>query len=262
MTFSIVTDRDENEEPGFEEPHNADPDHIVNLLAAQSACCTPADMMRFLQRTFRACYRVQQQQNQTEDGEEQQITDYNEDLINKLLYPLDGRPSITPFNPLTRMEKFEQFFREELESARRQLGVRDLRPDRVSDTRIGKAVIGKDGIDIRLPPSSGTSSAAAVVAVPDEQGVNEEEEADASSSRKRERADGEDEEGEGDQEREEGEITTPPIRRLKQEEIVERLEVMSKQNEDHLKASRRRKKDADRVKERTKHLRGQQQQGE
>lgn len=243
MTFSVITDRNDNEDPGFEEPHNADPDHIVNLLAAQSACCTPADMLRFLQRTFRACHRVTPQ-----DGEAG--PDYNEDLINKLLYPLEGRASITPFNPLTRMEKFEQFFREELESARRQLGVRDLRPDRVSDTRIGKAVIGKDGIEIKLPP--GASSSVAEVA-PNEQ--DEEEDVDEQESlRKRERPEGEEEE-------ELKETPTPPIRRLKQEEIVERLEVMSKTTEDHLKAARRRKKDADRIKERTQHLRGQQQGG-
>jgi hypothetical protein len=237
VTFSIHTDREDNEEPGFEEPYDADPDHIINTLTGNSACCTPADMLRFLQRTIKACYR--HKVNDGEDG-----SDYNEDLVVKLHYPLEGRPSITPFNPLTRMEKFEQFYRQELESARRQLGVRDLRPDRVSDTRIGKAVIGKHGIDIKLPPGA--------PAAPEQE--NEDDDGDEGDSRKRSRTN---EEGEEEEDQIEG-APTPPVRRLKKEEIIERLEVMSNNTVDHFKAERRRKKDADRVKERTRHLRGQQ----
>ena len=76
-----------------------DPDHIVNLMTIASQGTTPCEIYKFLRRINDACSRPR------EDGS----TDYNEDLINKLLFSTELGKSIVPYNPETENSAINKF---------------------------------------------------------------------------------------------------------------------------------------------------------
>jgi len=81
VMFSIDTGEDVMEE--------ADADHIINKIALASAGTTPREITAFMRRAFVAC----------STPDEFGHTDFNEDLIEKLLYKVEDGSSICHYNP-------------------------------------------------------------------------------------------------------------------------------------------------------------------
>lgn len=76
-----------------------DPDHIANTLAIASQGTTPWEIYSFLKRVADACSRP------AEDGS----TDYNEYIINKLLFTNETGKCIVPYNPESENAAMNKF---------------------------------------------------------------------------------------------------------------------------------------------------------
>lgn len=72
----------------------SDPDHPLQQFAINSVGCTPSEIVRFMQRTFRACSKP------LPDGN----TEYGAELFQNMYYNLEGAFLITPYNPSSKNE--------------------------------------------------------------------------------------------------------------------------------------------------------------
>ena len=97
--------------PIGDEDIDKDPDHIINSLSVWSAGTTPREIYEFMRRSFVAC------SNPGEGG----YTDYNADLLTKLVHNLEGQPSICAYNPCSKNDTIEQYVGLDPESTSKNL---------------------------------------------------------------------------------------------------------------------------------------------